>query len=245
MIRRWYRIAGIVLGAICLVPLHYLWKLVGARSPWPRRFLFWAGYMAGLRIRTVGEFRRRDVLFVANHGSWLDILAIGGHTGAAFVAKAELQDFGLVRWLSDMNDTIYIARQDRSKLHDKADELRTALASGRAAALFPEATTMGGKNVLPFRASLLASLFPPIEGVHVQPIALDFGDLAEEIAWGEEHGKDNAMRIFSRPGTIPLTMRFLDPLTPGGDMDRKRLARDSREVIVAALHAGEAAPTPL
>jgi 1-acyl-sn-glycerol-3-phosphate acyltransferase len=245
MIRRCYRIGGIILGIVVLVPLHYLWRLFGARSPWPRRFLFWAGYMAGLRIRTVGAFRRKNVLFVANHGSWLDILAIGGHTGAAFVAKAELQEFGLVRWLSDMNDTIYIARQDRSSLHDKADELRTALASGRAAALFPEATTKGGKDVLPFRASLLASVFPPIEGLHVQPIALDFGDIAEEIAWGDEHGKDNALRIFSRPGTIKLTMRFLEPMTPGGELDRKKLARDSRDAIVASLHAGEAASAPL
>lgn len=245
MIRRWLRIGGIVLGLVALVPLHYLWRLARIPSPWPRRFLFWAGYMAGLRIRTEGRFRRRNVLFVANHASWLDILAIGGHTGAAFVAKAELQDFGLVRWLSDMNDTIYIQRQDRSALHGKADELRTALASGRAAALFPEATTTGGKDVLPFRASLLASLFPPIAGVHVQPVALDFGAIADEVAWGEEHGRDNALRIFSRPGTIKLTMRFLDPLVPGGGMDRKRLARESREAIVASLGAGEAPPAPL
>ena len=240
-----YRLAGIALAILILVPLHYLWRLVGARSPWPRRFLFWTGYMAGLRIRTEGTFRRNNVMFVANHASWLDILAIGGHTGAAFVAKAELADFGFIRWLSDMNDTIYIQRQDRSALHGKADEVRTALAAGRAIALFPEATTMGGRDVLPFRASLLASLFPPLPDVHVQPIALDFGDAAGEIAWTEEHGKDNALRLFSRKGTIPLTLRFLDPIAPGGEMDRKRLARQSREAIVAALHAGEAVPAAL
>lgn len=244
-IRVWIRLTGIVLGVVFLSPLHYLWKLLGARSPWPRRFLFWAGWCCGLRIRTEGRFRRRNVLFVSNHASWLDILAIGGHTGAAFVAKAELGEFGIIRWLANLNDTIYIQRQNRSALHGKADELRAALSRGRASALFPEATTKGGKDVLPFRPSLLASLFPPISGVHVQPVVLDFGDLSEEIAWGDEHGKDNAFRILSRPGTIPLTMRFLEPMIPGGEMDRKRLARESREAIVASLHASDAAPAPL
>jgi lyso-ornithine lipid O-acyltransferase len=239
------RALGIIAGMLLMVPLHYLWRLVGARSPWPRRFLFWAGWCIGLRVETVGEYRRRNVLFVANHVSWLDILAIGGQTGAAFVAKAELGQFAFIRWLANLNDTIYIHRQDRSALHGKADELRTSLKHGRASCLFPEATTHGGRMVLPFRASLLASLFPPVEGVHVQPVMLDYGAADADIAWGDEHGKDNAKRIFKRPGRIRLRMKFLAPLTPGGEMDRKRLARDAREEIVAALRAGDAAATPL
>ena len=246
MIRRFVRLAGIALGVLTLVPLHYLWRLVGARSPWPRRFLWWAGWCAGLRITVRGEHRRRDVMFVANHLSWLDILAIGGHTGAAFVAKAELADFPVIRWLCGLNDTIFVEREDRGALREQAETVRAALARRRAVAVFPEATTTGGADTLPFRASLLSALFPPLADVQLQPIALDFGARADEVAWIAEHGADNARRLLSRPGTIPLILHFLPPIDPAGPgADRKLLASRSRDAIVAALGASAAQPAAL
>ena len=74
----------------------------GARSPWPRRFLGWAGAplrRAGSRVE--GAPLPRNVLFVANHLSWLDILAIGGAAPArVFVAKAEVEGWPVVGWLA-------------------------------------------------------------------------------------------------------------------------------------------------
>jgi 1-acyl-sn-glycerol-3-phosphate acyltransferase len=89
MVRLTLRTLAMVAALLVCLPLHYLWRLLGRRSPWPRRFLGWVARAAGMRVRVVGAPLRRDVLFLANHLSWLDILVLGGASGAAFVAKAE------------------------------------------------------------------------------------------------------------------------------------------------------------
>jgi 1-acyl-sn-glycerol-3-phosphate acyltransferase len=118
--------------------------------------------------------------------------------------------------------------------------LRDFLASGRPVALFPEGTTDGGHDVLPFRASLLAALFPPLPRLRVQPVAIAFAPSARDIAWvGDEGAADNARRVLSRPGTIPVKVHFLAPVDPAEAGDRKMLAERTRAGIVEALAGPE------
>ena len=244
--RAWLRLAGLAAGLIFCVPLHYLWRLFGARSIWPQVFLAYAGRCAGLKVRIVGTPLAGHVLFAANHVSWLDILALGGATRAAFVAKDEVEGWPAIGWLAGLNRTLYVARQARRAVHAQADQLRAALAEGRAVALFPEGTTEGGHEILPFRPSLFASLFPPLDGVTVQPVAIDYGALAREIAWtGHEGTGANAMRIFARPGRIPVTLVFLASVDPHAAGDRKTLAARCQAEVGAVLAASEAGSDPL
>jgi 1-acyl-sn-glycerol-3-phosphate acyltransferase len=230
------RIAAIVAGLLVCLPLHYLWRLLRLRSPWPRRFLGWVGRSGGMRVRLLGIPLKSHVLLVANHMSWLDIMLIAGASGAAFVSKDDVARWPVIGWLASLNNTVFIARAERNAVRGQADALRAALASGQPVALFPEGTTDGGVDVLPFRASLLASLFPPLPGVKVQPVALDYGPAGPEIAWvGEEPAAANARRVLSRRGTALVTIRFLEPLDPAAVGDRKALAAMSRAAIVEAL----------
>ncbi|CAA9548924.1 MAG: Acyl-CoA:1-acyl-sn-glycerol-3-phosphate acyltransferase [uncultured Sphingosinicella sp.] len=233
-------------GLLACLPPHYLWKLLGRRSPWPRRFLFWVGYSTGARTRIVGTSLKRNVLFVSNHLSWLDIMVIAGASGSAFVSKDEVGRWPVIGWLARLNNTVFIARTERSAVRGQADALRSALTSGQPVALFPEGTTAGGSEVLPFRASLLASLFPPLAGIKVQPVAIHYGAATEEIAWvGEEPAKANAKRVFSRKGKLPVTVRFLEPIDPADTPDRKALAQRSRAAIVEALTGSGRGPDRL
>lgn len=219
---------------LCL-PLHYLWRLFRRPSPWPRRFLAWVARAAGMRVRSVGVPLERDVLFLANHLSWLDILVLAGASGTSFVAKAEVADTPVVGWLAALNNTVFIARSERAGVRGQADALRTALASGQPVALFPEGTTDGGPEILPFRASLLAALYPPLPRVKVQPVALDYGAAAHDLAWvGEEAGLANVRKVLSRRGTAEVVLHFLAPVDPEAG-DRKALARAARDEIVEAL----------
>jgi 1-acyl-sn-glycerol-3-phosphate acyltransferase len=239
-LRFWLRVGGIAGALLVCVPFHYLWSLFGG-SPWPRLYLRWVGWAAGLRIRVRGTPLRRDVLFLSNHTSWLDIMILAGTTGTAFVAKDEVARWPVAGWLAGLNRTVFIARAQRSAVKGQADALRDALASGRPVALFPEGTTDGGHEVLPFRASLLAALFPPLPRLRVQPVAIGFGRAAHDIAWvGDEGAGDNARRVLSRPGTIPVTLNFLAPVDPAEAGDRKELAARTRAEIVEALQAFEA-----
>jgi 1-acyl-sn-glycerol-3-phosphate acyltransferase len=239
MIRLVLRSALIAAGLLACLPLHYLSLLLRGRSPWPRRFLGWVGWSAGMRVRIDGVPLRSHVLFVANHLSWLDIMVIAGATGAAVVSKEEVGRWPVIGWLARLNNTVFIARAQRGAVRGQADALRTALAGGQPVALFPEGTTEGGTEVLPFRASLLASLFPPAGEVQVQPVALDYGQAGPEIAWvGEEPAAANGRRVLSRRGTVQVTLRFLPPIDPTTAGDRKALAERCRREIVAALASG-------
>lgn len=232
----------IVAGLLFCLPFYYADQLLGRPSRWPRRFLFWVGRSAGLRITISGTPLPSHVLFVANHESWLDIMGLAGATGASFVSKAEVRDWPVVGWLADLNRTVYVERAARKSVHGQADALRTALARGRPVALFPEGTIGDGPFVLPFRASLFAALYPPLPGVQVQPVAIDYGAAASAITWtGDEPASRNAKRVLSRPGVIPLSIRFLEPIDPAKLRDRKSLAERARSEIVAALGSARAA----
>jgi 1-acyl-sn-glycerol-3-phosphate acyltransferase len=191
-----------------------------------------------MRVRVEGAPREHYVLFLANHLSWLDIMVMAGATGTAFVAKEEVGAWPVIGWLSRLNRSVFVARTARTSVKNQSDSLRDALASGLPVTLFPEGTTEGGVDILPFRTSLIASLFPPLPGVLLQPAAIDYGGAASEIAWvGDEGAFANARRILSRPGTANIVIRFLAPIDPAEAGDRKRLAERARGEIVEALGA--------
>lgn len=230
------RVAGVLAGFAVCVPMHYLWKLLPGRSPWPQMFLGWAGWSLGLRVISEGTPLTGHVLYVSNHVTWLDIFALGGAAPAVFVSRDDVEGWPVMGWAASLNDTIFVARHLRREAHGQADRVRQALAAGRAVALFPEGTTEGGHEVLPFRPSLFASLFPPLDRVRVQPVAVDYGALADEVAWiGEEPAGANARRVLSRKGTIPVVLRFLAPIDPHQSGDRKLIAAQSRAEVVESL----------
>jgi 1-acyl-sn-glycerol-3-phosphate acyltransferase len=234
-----FRVLAIVAAMLAGLVLHHLWLLFGRRSPWPPRFLAFVGRTAGMRPYVVGTPLRDHVLFVSNHLSWLDIMLIAGATGSAFVSKDDVARWPLIGWLARLNDTVFVARTDRRDVHRQAEALRGALASGRPVALFPEGTTDGGPEVLRFRASLLAAVIPPPPGVRVQPVAIDYGKAAHDIAWiGGESAAANALRILSRSRTTPVTLHFLAPIDPATMPSRKALAEAARDEIVARLERG-------
>jgi 1-acyl-sn-glycerol-3-phosphate acyltransferase len=235
------RSAAIFLGILACVPLHYLWKLFGRPSPWPRRFLWWVGYAAGMRTRIVGTPLSSHVLFAGNHLSWLDIMVLAGATGTAFVSKAEVGRTPVIGWLANLNNTVYVERRDRAGAGSQAEAVRAAIATGQPVALFPEGSTDGGVDTLPFRASLFSSLFPPMEGVKVQAVAIDYGEAGADIAWtGEEPAGANVKRVLSRPGTTTVTLHFMPPMEPAHFVDRKDVANTARAQVAAALEPSAA-----
>jgi 1-acyl-sn-glycerol-3-phosphate acyltransferase len=246
MLRLALRLFAIFAGMLVCLPLHYAWRLVRRPSPWPRRFLRWVGRAAGLQARSVGTPLPRNVLFVANHLSWLDIMILAGATGTAFVSKDEVRRWPVIGWLAGLNNSVYVNRSNRRDVHGQADSLRTALATGQPVALFPEGTTDGGTTVLPFRASLLAALFPPLPGLKLQPVAIDYDAPGAEIAWtGDEKALANVKRVLSRKGTVEVALHFLEPLDPAALGNRKALAEASRTAILAALGPSATLPDRL
>lgn len=230
--RRLFALLAILL--LCLIP-HLVWKLLPVHSPWPRLFLGLAARTVGVKLRLEGKPLSRDAFFVANHVSWIDILALGGATGTAFISHDGVAGWPIVGWLAKQNNTIFVARTDRRGVGEQVATLRSALEQHQPVALFPEGTTSDGRALLPFKAALFAGLMPPPRALEIQPVWVDYGDATQDIAWfGDEGAGANAARVLARKGRIPLTLHFLAPFHPADFPDRKAVAEEARNRIAAA-----------
>ena len=231
------RLAAMVALLLVSVPGYYLWRILRLRNPWPRWFLGGIAVIAGVETTVVGRRASGRTFFLANHVSWLDVPALAGASGAAFVAHDGLAAFPLLKWLCEMNDTVFVARHDRASVAVQVEQIRAAIAETDALAVFPEGTTSDGSGLLPFKSSLLSALDPVPPGIAVQPVLLDYDADATAIAWvGDEHGIDNFKRILARARPIRLTVRFLPPLTGRQLTDRKTMATAARAALLEALH---------
>lgn len=144
-VRRTLRLAALVASLLlCLLP-HLATKVLRIPSPWPKRFLALAARACGTRVSTSGQASCRDVFFVANHLSWLDILVLGGATGTAFISHDDVARWPIVGWLAKQNNTIFVARADRHGVRNQIAQLHTALKNHQPVALFPEGTTGNGQ----------------------------------------------------------------------------------------------------
>jgi lyso-ornithine lipid O-acyltransferase len=229
-----FRLILMVALLIACTPLHFVWRAVGAGRWWPRVFLAGVGGASGLFIRVEGK-PRRGALLLANHVSWLDIPALAHASGTAFVAHDGLSAFPFLKWLCEMNETVFIARHRRGSVTEQVAQVRAAMDQSGCLTLFPEGTTSDGTGLLPFKSSLLSALDEVPEGTAVQPVLLAYEDAAR-IAWvGEEAGLDNFKRILARLRPIRLTIRFLEPLAGADLTDRKTVAAAAQAAIARAM----------
>jgi 1-acyl-sn-glycerol-3-phosphate acyltransferase len=210
-----------------------LFSLAGRREAIPPLFLGFMGRMAGLRVRTEGT-PRKGALFLANHLSWLDILALAGASRATFVAHSGLTVHGGLKWLCDQNKTVFITRDQRNSVAAQVEQVRAALGE-QPVTIFPEGTTSDGTALLPFKSSLLSAVEPLADTVPIQPVALAYAD-APGIAWFDnEPGMANVRRILARPGRVDLTIRFLEPLADEALANRKTMTAAAQAAIAEAL----------
>jgi 1-acyl-sn-glycerol-3-phosphate acyltransferase len=227
---------------LACAPLHLAAKAISGRSPWPRRFLAAAAWIVGARVRTVGQPVGPHSLLICNHTSWLDILVLGGSTGCAFVSKDTL-GHGFIHWLADQNATVYVRRSHVKGAKDQAIAIAKALEADKPVALFPEGTTGPGTHLLPFRSTLLEAANYAARDVAIRPVAIDFGPAGSEVGWYQEPGKRNVLRILGRRGTLPITLRLLEPIDRRGD--RKQITERARNAITAALGFKFAGQSPI
>ncbi len=229
------RLSCIIGTLLVALVLHGAWRAFGRASPWPRRFLRRVAMILGGDIRVVGQPLTHDAVIVANHVSWFDILLLAGTAGARFVAKAEVAVLPLIGWLAGLNRTLFVQRGDRLGVGDQVATIRTALAEGQPLAIFPEGTTGDDLSLLPFKPALFAALVPPVPGIRVQPVRIDYGAAAADLAWlGQEAGDAHAKRVLRRAGRFIVTLHYLAPFNPADYPDRKAMAAEARARIAAS-----------
>ena len=199
--------------------------------------------LARVRVEVEGTWSTaRPMMLAANHVSWIDILALAAMTPVCFLAKREVSRWPLVSGFAARQGTVYVDRLRRRSIPGANRDLAARMLEGRMVLLFPEGTTLAGPCPGPFRSSHFAAARdllaadPSREAVTVQPVALVYS--RADAAWvGDEALVPHVWRILRQP---PLTcrVRFGAPIAYTTGSDRKIVARQAREAVVAMLARG-------
>jgi 1-acyl-sn-glycerol-3-phosphate acyltransferase len=215
------------LGAAAFFPLlpraarHTITRL------WSRAVLFGLG----VRLEAQGELAPGPALVVANHISWVDVLAIAALRPCVFICKSDVATWPVLGWLLTRVDTIFM-RRGSARAASRA--MRAALArlrAGASVALFPEGTSTDGDQVLPFAAAIFQAAVDA--GCPVQPLAMAHSSPEAVYAGGTGFGES----LLSVAGARGLRVR-VTVLPALRSIERREAAVRSHELIELSLRAG-------
>lgn len=176
-------------------------------------------------------------LCVANHLGYVDILAFGSVTPAAFVSKQDVRDWPVFGVLARIGGTLFVERERRSNVADVGAQMVNVLAGGLPLVVFPEGTSSAGDTVLPFKSSL----FEPAarRGWKVTPACVAYsrfdGSRADEVPyWADMTLVPHILNLFGCEGFV-AHVAFGEPLPAMAD--RKELCRSAHRVVSDQLSA--------
>jgi len=220
-------------GGIAIVAglMRVQWRRGGiydwTQSTWARRLL----KAAGTRV-TLEGFERvprdRPVVYVSNHQSWFDILALAGTIPGTlrFVAKKEMASIPLLGQAMKAAGHIYIDRQNRAQAIEAYEEVAGWIRDGLSTVVFPEGTRSRTGRLLPFKKG------PFVLGLAAQvPVVPVYVSNTFQIL--------PKAHVLLRPQ--PITIHFDEPIPTAGMTydDREQLLERSHAAIVRMRAASE------
>ena len=230
----WVRVAaGLVIAAL-YVAGALVWRRRGASVGLHR----WLCLVLGVRLRRFGAPGPGRRLIVANHVSWLDVLALGAMEPMAFLAKREVGADARTRWLVDLQGAVYVDRARRRGIPAVNAAIAARLAAGGPVTLFAEGTTSDGTRMLRFKSSHFEAA--RTAGALVQPVFLDYRRIAgmpatraerAQAAWYGDMAFWPSLLWLLASGGVACDVHYGEPLPP--DADRKALARAAQAQVRA------------
>lgn len=206
-----------------------------------RMFSAWArgaGRVLGLQSEVYGAPPPGPSLIVANHLSYLDIIALSRCTQCVFVAKSEVASWPVIGWLCRRIGTIFVNRNRNRDLAQTLAAIEKAWAEGVSVVFFPEGTSSAGDAVLPFKPSLLELAARHGRPVHYAALRYrtppDAPPAREAVCWWGAMTFPNHFFNLLKLRAFTVSLAFgAEPLRA---FDRKELARELW-AGVSALHA--------
>jgi 1-acyl-sn-glycerol-3-phosphate acyltransferase len=236
------RLVAILAWTLLSMPTQALLLTLPGRAKVRFAMIYWrgVGFLLGLRLTVVGGVpAQRPVLFVANHCSWLDIVALGGVLPGCFVAKGAIDQWPFINWLARLGRTVFVSRS-RDTVSAEQAQLVARLAAGDNIILFPEGTTSDGVRILRFSTAFLA-LAETAAQPYVQPVTIVYDRLdgfpvrrhdRPGISWYGDMDLASHYARLGRRGHLHATIILDEALPPGTYADRKTLA-GALETLVA------------
>jgi 1-acyl-sn-glycerol-3-phosphate acyltransferase len=210
---------GVLVSALVLVPLlrHSAARVVSR------------GILAalGVELRWRGSAPRPGSLLVANHVSWLDVVALLAVAPVRLVAKHDVRAWPAVGALAALTGSIFVDRSRPKRLPGTVAEVAAALRAGRSVAVFPEGTTFCGAERGRFRPAVFQAAVDA--GAPVMPIAIRYASPHAAFV-GDDTLWSSVRRVAGLRG-LTVTLVGSPALRPEPGADRRALARATQVTI--------------
>ena len=191
----------------------------------------------GIHARTRGTPVDGPVLIVANHISWLDILALHTDCAMGFVGKAEIEQWPVFRFIARTGGTIFHQRGCHNSAADVTSMMVQRLEQGRRVAIFPEGGILPGAEVRLFHARMFRAAIDvecPVQPVMVR--YLSNGRRDDDILFHKDESMlANFTRLLARPGTV-ADIHFLPTIDSTGK-PRRALADAARAAVISSYES--------
>ncbi|MDZ5444806.1 lysophospholipid acyltransferase family protein [Micromonospora sp. 4G57] len=207
----------------------------------------------GIRLVVRGRLPRRRALLVANHVSWLDVLAVLAVAPARMLAKREVRAWPLVGQLAAAAGTVFVDRARPRELPAAVGRVAAALRAGHPVAVFPEGTTWCGEaaDCRPGRGFRPAMFQAAVDaGAPVVPLRIGYrygatGTATTAAAFlGDETLWDSLRRVLAARD-LTLSVAVTAALHPAVDADRLLLARAAESAVHLVPARRPAPPVPV
>ena len=204
---------------------------------------WWAGLLCrtfGVRVKVYGDIADGPVLVVANHISWLDIVALHSAAAMGFVSKAEVARWPLIGLMARASGTVFHERGSHDSSSSVADVMIERLMEGDRIAIFPEGGIKPGDGVKIFHARLFRVAIEaqcPVQPVMLRYMRAGYRDPDMTFIRNENFAM-NFLRLLGRPSSV-CELQFLEPIQVQGQ-PRRELSSAAQKAIEKAFEESTA-----
>lgn len=225
---RFAALLGALLFGVLTVPVLAVLSQEGRRAAartWARAVLA----ALGVRLVARGRVPERRALLVANHVSWLDIVALLAAAPAQMLAKHEVRGWPVIGSLAAAGGTIFVDRTRPRALPGTVADVTAALRRGGVVAVFPEGTTWCGAESGRFRPAMFQAAIDA--GAVVVPVSIRYGDGATTAAFlGDDTLWTSLLRVLAEP-RLSVTVTATPALHAEAVATRRQLARVAEAAV--------------
>ena len=241
-----FRIAAFILVTIIVVGLHFIVVLTTGSLRMTRcwhRFLWW---LFDIRVAVKGADLRpdRQVVYLSNHLSYIDIFVIGALRDLVFISKDDVAGWPVFGFLAKLQKTVFIPRT-RKGMELASQRIVERMEQGYDLVLFPEGTSTDGAAVLPFKRALVP--FDP--AVAIQPLAIRVRDIdgaaverqeqRDRYAWyGDMALMPHLWGLFSGR-SLGVEVHFLPVLQAQDFADKAEMVQAAHQAVSAVVTGGK------
>ena len=181
-------------------------------------------FICGIKVNKNKVPRESNFIIMPNHRSYIDIFIVAAYTPAAFVSKAELMKWPLLKTGAKLTNLIFVSRADLKSLISAMCKIKSSVENKIPVAVFPEGTTSRGPLTCHFKNGSFK--IAADAGIPVIPMAIHYTD--DRDSWVDN---DTFIGHFLQQMSKPVTKALICYGEPVINNNYKTLQKVIREEI--------------